>query len=260
VSPQKGNSYTYWAILAVESKDNISDFLWHIGIMKFLSILDLFRQIFLSYLVLIFSTFAGPAAASQPIKFILGWDANSEEDLGGYEIYFRTLYSDYEFLDDVHVDELEDPYNPMVTITDLYSGELPDSSIPVVNMPALAMVEGATYYFSLTAFDVQGDTSDFSDELCLEVTGSSVAECKSSDSSYDSAASVGDGDAGGVGGSVSDGGGVGGSVSDGDGGGGGGSVSDGGGGGGSVSDGGGGGGSVSDAGGGGGGCFISATY
>jgi uncharacterized membrane protein YgcG len=224
VSPQKGNSYTYWAILAVESKDNISDFLWHIEIMKFLSTLDLFRQIFLSYLVLIFSTFAGPAAASQPIKFILGWDANSEEDLGGYEIYFRTLYSDYEFLDDVHVDELEDPYNPMVTITDLYSGELPDSSIPVVNMPALAMVEGATYYFSLTAFDLQGDTSDFSDELCLEVTGSSVAECKSPDSSDDSG--------GGVGGSVSDGGG--GSVSDGDGG--------------NVSDGG------------GGGCFISATY
>ena len=160
--------------------------------MKFLSTLDLFHQIFLSFLVLIFSTFAGPAAASQPIKFILAWDANSEEDLGGYEIYFRTLYSDYEFLDDVHVDELEDPYNPMVTITDLYSGELPDSSIPVVNMPALAMVEGATYYFSLTAFDVQGNTSDFSDELCLEVTGSSVAVCKSSDSSDDRGGAVED--------------------------------------------------------------------
>jgi len=173
--------------------------------MKFLSILDLFHQIFLSFLVLIFLTFAGPAAASQPIKFILAWDANSEEDLGGYEIYFRTLYSDYEFLDDVHVDELEDPYNPMVTITDLYSGELPDSSIPVVNMPALAMVEGATYYFSLTAFDVQGNTSDFSDELCLEVTGSSVAVCKSSDSSDDSGGGIGGG--GGGGGDVGGGGG-----------------------------------------------------
>lgn len=127
-----------------------------------------------------------PTAAYATIEFKLAWDANAEEDLDGYEIYYRTSNSDYELLADVYLDELEDPDNPMVTITDLYNGVLPDSSIPVVNVPALAMADGETYYFALTAFNVQGNTSDFSKELCVEVTGSSVTECRSLNSSDDS--------------------------------------------------------------------------
>jgi hypothetical protein len=61
------------------------------------------------------------STASGLAEFILGWDANAEADLDGYEIYFRNGVpgSTYEFLTAVYVDELEDPDNPVVTITDL---------------------------------------------------------------------------------------------------------------------------------------------
>ena len=137
--------------------------------------------------------FVQPTTAYAAIDFKLTWDANTEGDLEGYEIYYRTSNSDYEFLGDVYLDELTDPDNPMVTITNLYNGVLPDSSIPVVNVSALAMVDGETYFFAVTAFDVQGDTSDFSEKLCLEVTGSSVAGCRSLNSSDDSGGGGGGG-------------------------------------------------------------------
>jgi hypothetical protein len=61
------------------------------------------------------------STASGLAEFILGWDANAEADLDGYEIYYRKgdPGSTYEFLTAVYVDELEDPDNPVVTITDL---------------------------------------------------------------------------------------------------------------------------------------------
>ncbi len=141
---------------------------------------NIFSQIILLVsIVLISLVFTNFAAASEPIEFMLAWDANDEADIDGYEVYYRTPGSDYELIGDVYVDELEDPDNPMVIITDLYSGVTSELTIPSVNVPALAMVDGATYYYAVTAFDTQGNISDFSDDLCLEVTGSSVAGCRS---------------------------------------------------------------------------------
>jgi len=123
-----------------------------------------------------------PTAASGPAEFILGWDANEEADLDGYEIYYRKGVpgSTYIFLAEVYVDELEDPDNPMVSITDLYNGILTDQITPVVRMAELT--NNSTYHFALTAFDTQGKTSDFSEELCVKVIGSAVVECRSADS------------------------------------------------------------------------------
>ncbi len=141
---------------------------------------NIFSQIiWLVSIVLISLVFTNFAAASEPIEFMLAWDANDEADIDGYEVYYRTPGSDYELIGDVYVDELEDPDNPMVIITDLYNGVTSELTIPSVNVPALAMVDGATYYYAVTAFDTQGNISDFSDDLCLEVTGSSVAGCRS---------------------------------------------------------------------------------
>ena len=121
------------------------------------------------------------AALSGPAEFMLGWDANSEADLDGYEIYVRKGIpgSSYKFLAAVYVDELEDPDNPVVTITDVYNGLLTDIITPVVRTAELA--NNSTYHFALTAFDTQGKTSDFSEELCVEVIGTSIVECRSAD-------------------------------------------------------------------------------
>jgi len=126
-----------------------------------------------------------PATASGQAEFILGWDANDEADLDGYEIYFREGVSGptYKFLAEVYVDELEDPDNPMVTITDLENDLLTDWIKPVVRMTELT--NNSTHYFALTAFDTQGKTSDFSEELCVEVLGTSVVECRTADSGGD---------------------------------------------------------------------------
>ncbi len=164
-----------------------------------MAIKNIFSQIiFLVSIVLISLFFANFAAASEPIEFMLAWDANDEADIDGYEVYYRTPGSDYELLGDVYIDELADPDNPMVIITDLYSGVTSELTIPSVNVPALAMVDGATYNYAVTAFDTQGNISDFSDDLCLEVTGSSVAGCRSLNGS--SANSDGSGGGGGGGG------------------------------------------------------------
>jgi len=115
--------------------------------------------------------------ASEPIEFILAWDANAEEDIDGYEIYFRNPYSDFVLLGDVYVEELADPDNPMVTITDVYNGVPSNLTIPSVKLPTSAMENGEIYYFAITAFDLQGNVSDFSEEICLGVVESSVTEC-----------------------------------------------------------------------------------
>ncbi|MGD9287259.1 MAG: hypothetical protein PVG74_06580 [Desulfobacterales bacterium] len=141
--------------------------------------------IYLVCLIALGLTASPSTTASGPAEFILGWDANAEADLDGYEIYVRKGIADasYLFLSEVYVDELEDPDNPRVTITDLYNGLLTDMITPVVRIAELS--NNSTYHFALTAFDTQGNISDFSEELCVEVIGTSVAECRSADDGSD---------------------------------------------------------------------------
>jgi len=147
-----------------------------------------------------------PSTALGPTEFILAWDANAEADLDGYEIYFRkeVTGATYTFLAEVYVDELEDPDNPMVIITDLYNGLLTDLIMPVVTISELA--NNSTYHFALTAFNTQRKISDFSEELCVELIEFSVVECSSADSgSDDSDGSTDNGDDSGSAGGDSDG-------------------------------------------------------
>jgi len=77
----------------------------------------------------------------------LAWDPNTEEDLAGYRIYYRTADGDtdsdgdYDFIVDVG-NQTE------CTVTD-----------------HLELEEGLPYYFSATAYDLAGNESDYSNEV-----------------------------------------------------------------------------------------------
>lgn len=108
------------------------------------------------------------------------WDANTEPDLGGYTLYKSTDSSGppYDLIDDIFLDELADPDNPEITVTQLE--------------------DGVKYYFVLRAFDEANNESNFSDEICIRVEGASIVDCISkssyvSDSKSDGGGSSGDG-------------------------------------------------------------------
>jgi len=88
-------------------------------------------------------------------NFTIGWDPNTEEDLDGYGIYVSkgTPGPPYEHFGDVFLDELSDLDNPQVTLTEFDDG---------------------TYYIAATAFDNQGNESEFSKKIEVEVSGSKV--------------------------------------------------------------------------------------
>jgi hypothetical protein len=68
----------------------------------------------------------------------LAWDANTEPDLAGYNIYFGTASRDYS--DPINVGDVTE-----VTLT--------------------GFDEGSTYYFAATAYDEDGNESAYSEEL-----------------------------------------------------------------------------------------------
>jgi len=80
------------------------------------------------------------AAAGQ---VTLRWDANTESDLAGYYVYMGTRSGAYAQRVDVSLTNT--PNAPEVTIGDL--------------------VEGSTYFFAVTAYDLAGNESGFSNEV-----------------------------------------------------------------------------------------------
>jgi len=70
----------------------------------------------------------------------LAWDANTEPDLAGYRVYYGTASREYGI----------------------------DNSIDVGNTTTYrvdSLLEGVTYYIAVTAYDMYGNESDFSDEV-----------------------------------------------------------------------------------------------
>jgi fibronectin type 3 domain-containing protein len=67
----------------------------------------------------------------------LAWDANQEEDLAGYRVYYGTSAGEYiNFID----------------VGDVTTFHLDD------------LIDGVTYFIALTAYDRAGNESDFSEE------------------------------------------------------------------------------------------------
>ena len=78
---------------------------------------------------------AGQARAEQ---VSLAWDANTEPDLGGYKLYYGTATQAYSQV--INVGK-----NTQVTVDNLS--------------------QGVTYFFAVTAYNLQGTESDYSNEI-----------------------------------------------------------------------------------------------
>ena len=113
-------------------------------------------------------------------KVTLGWDANSEPDLEGYVVY-RNVGSPgppYKHADTLPEDDLANPLKPKVVMTGLK--------------------KETEYYVAVTAYDVQGNESNFSSDLCIEIVDELVQACSQSVSpSTGSSKSSGGGGSGG---------------------------------------------------------------
>ena len=79
---------------------------------------------------------------------VLAWDPNTEPDLSGYILYVDDGTSNlpYEHFATYPL-EVIDPNNPVITITGLQ--------------------DDLDYYFVMTAYDTQGNESDYSEEICV---------------------------------------------------------------------------------------------
>ena len=92
-------------------------------------------------LIVVFISLSGAAYASQ---VALAWDPNHESDLSGYIVHYGPESRNYEFSVDVGKNE-------SVVISGL--------------------VMGKTYYFAVTAYDLDQNESDFSTEITYKVHG-----------------------------------------------------------------------------------------
>lgn len=94
------------------------------------------------------------AAISYAAQVTLEWDANSEPNLSGYNIYYGKSTRDYDMTSDVG-------NWTSVTIADLEDNE--------------------TYYFAVTAYNTDGDESGYSSEVCINCASPSTTASSGSD-------------------------------------------------------------------------------
>jgi chitodextrinase len=98
------------------------------------------------------------AAGARAAEVTLSWDANGEDDLGGYGVYFKAGADGppYDFFGYVEITDLSDEETPAFTVTGLQPN--------------------TTYHFAITAYDTSGNESAFSASVCAEV-GDVVTPC-----------------------------------------------------------------------------------
>jgi hypothetical protein len=129
---------------------------------------------------LTFSLVPGDSAALAA-DITLAWDANDEPDVEGYVVYRNTGSSGppYSYSDDLPENELANPLRPAVTMTGLR--------------------ENIKYYLSVTAYDTEGNESDFSDELCVQIIDNSIGSCSAATNPAPAPGSASTGSSGGGG-------------------------------------------------------------
>jgi len=98
--------------------------------------------------------------AANAAEVTLAWDANSEDNLAGYKLYYAADASDGASYGGTGLAEGDSPV--VINIEDLS-----DASAPVFSLSGLE--EGRQYFFALTAFDTDTLESDYSDEVAYEV-------------------------------------------------------------------------------------------
>ena len=126
-------------------------------------------MVFLMLTTLLISFETSSMTANQ---IILSWDPNTEPDLEGYVLYGKQGSPDppFDYIDTYSEVDLADPLNPRAVITDLESD--------------------VTYNFAVTAYDTEGNESDYSNIVSV-LNGNMIDAADNSD---------GDGGGGGGGG------------------------------------------------------------
>jgi fibronectin type 3 domain-containing protein len=105
---------------------------------------------------LVFPNFISTSSAEE---VTIAWDANTEADLDEYLVYCSSASSGppYELVGKLYLDELADPDNPDITLTDLDAGK--------------------EYYIVVTACDRAGNESNYSREICVKIMDGSIIDC-----------------------------------------------------------------------------------
>ena len=92
--------------------------------------------------------------------FLFIWDASPDPSVTVYGIYQRSGDLAYQRIDEVRVQDLDDPARPSYLLTGLGDGN--------------------TYWLAATAISASNAESDFSNETCITVNGQ-VVECTDND-------------------------------------------------------------------------------
>jgi hypothetical protein len=121
-----------------------------------------------------------PAASAATVT--LGWSPNDEPDLEGYVVYRNPEKPGppYKYSDTLPEDDLADPLHPKLKLTGLK--------------------KDSTYHIALTAYDTEGNESNFSREVCVQVVNDIVELCSESVSPGTGSSSSSGGGGGGGGG------------------------------------------------------------
>jgi hypothetical protein len=121
---------------------------------------------FLSFfLFACFFSFTPFLTAADAADVTLAWDANSEDNLAGYKLYYRTNAGGAPY-DGTGLAEGDSPVI-------IYIEDLSDAAVPIHSLTGLE--EGTQYFFALTAFDSDGLESDYSDEVAHETETTAVS-------------------------------------------------------------------------------------
>jgi fibronectin type 3 domain-containing protein len=89
-------------------------------------------------------------------NFLFFWSASTDPSVDAYGIYQRTGDSSYVMIDEVSVQDLDNPSTPSYLATGL--------------------ADGNTYWFAATSISASGTESDLSNQTCIKANGQ-VAEC-----------------------------------------------------------------------------------
>jgi len=89
-------------------------------------------------------------------NFLFFWKPSTDPSVTAYGIYQRTGDSSYVRMDEVSVQDLDNPANPSYMVTGLTDGD--------------------TYWFAATSITSSGTESNLSNQTCITVNGQ-IIEC-----------------------------------------------------------------------------------
>jgi len=92
--------------------------------------------------------------------FLFVWDASPDPSVAAYGIYQRSGDLPYRKIDEVRVQDLDDPSHPSYLVAGLG--------------------DGGTFWFAATAISASDSESDFANQTCITVNGQ-VVECTEND-------------------------------------------------------------------------------